>query len=88
VNPIVSFSVLRIALLAAVLAVLYAVGLRGVALLLVTAVVSLALSYLLLARPRAAVVRQIEERASARGTRGGKKSDDETAEDREVDEGR
>ena len=87
-NPIVSFTVLRLALLAAVLAVLYAVGARGLLLLVLAAVISFGLSYVLLARPRAAVTRQIEQRASARGARATRKSDDEAAEDREVEEGR
>lgn len=88
VNPIVSFSVLRIALLAAVLAVLYALGARGLLLLGLAAVISLALSYVLLAGPRAAVTRKIEERVSGRAARAGRQSDDEAAEDREAEGGR
>ena len=87
-NPVLSFTVLRIALLAAVLAVLYALGARGMLLLVLTAVISLALSYVLLAGPRAAVTRKLEERASGRGARGGRQSEDEAAEDREAGEGR
>lgn len=87
-NPILSFTVLRIALLAAVLAVLYAVGARGILLLALAAVISLGLSYVLLAGPRAAVTRRIEERVSGRSARAGRKSDDEMAEDREAEGGR
>jgi hypothetical protein len=72
-------------LLAAVLGVLYAAGARGLLLLALAAVISLALSYLLLAGPRAAVTQQIEERVSARGSHAGQKSEDEVAEDREAE---
>ncbi len=83
-NPFVSFTVLRIALLAAVIAVLYAVGARGLLLLVLAAVISLALSYVLLAGPRAAMTRQIEERVSGRVARKAP-SGDEEVEDRAVD---
>ncbi len=83
-NPYVSFTVLRLALLAAVIAVLYAAGARGFLLLVLAAVISLALSYVLLAGPRAAMTRQIEERVSGRVARRAP-SQDELAEDRAVD---
>lgn len=82
-NPIVSFTVLRLALLAAALVVLYALGARGLLWLVLGAVISLALSYVLLAGPRAAMTRQIEERASGRGPRTSR-SDDDAAEDEEA----
>jgi hypothetical protein len=89
VNPVVSFSILRLALFAAVLVALYALGARGLLLLVLTAVISLALSYVLLAGPRAAVTRTIEERAAGRRSGTGRRTgDDEAAEDKEADESR
>ena len=88
-NPVVSFSILRLALFAAVLAVLYALGARGLLLLVLAAVISLALSYVLLAGPRAAVTRTIAKRAAGRRSGTGRRTgDDEAAEDEEAEEGR
>lgn len=84
-NPVVSFTVLRLALLAAVIAILYAVGARGLLLLVLGAVISMALSYVLLAGPRAAVTRQIEERVAGRDRPAGRLADDDAAEDADVD---
>jgi hypothetical protein len=63
---VLRYSVLRLALFAAVLGVLWLVGARGILLVGLAAVVSFALSYLLLRRQRDAVAAAISSRVEAR----------------------
>lgn len=67
--PLLKFTLLRIALFLAVLALLYVAGARSWLLLLLAAVISLALSYILLRGPRdelaaALAARSFRERTS------------------------
>jgi hypothetical protein len=66
VSPLLKFTVLRLALFVATLAVLYVIGARDWLLLLLAAVVSLALSYVLLRAPREELAATIEQRAQQR----------------------
>jgi len=66
VSPLLKFSALRIALFVAALAVLYVIGARDWLLLLLAALVSLALSYVLLRAPREELAASIEQRAQQR----------------------
>lgn len=77
--PLLKFTVLRLALFVAALAVLALMGAGGWLLLLLAAVVSLALSYVLLRGPRAELAAAIEQRTARR------LSADEQAEDADVD---
>ena len=79
VAPLLKFTVLRLALFVAALAALALTGARGWLLLLLAAVVSLALSYVLLRGPRAELAAAIEQRTARR------LSSDEQAEDAQVD---
>ena len=63
---VLRYSVLRLALFAAVLGVLALAGARGILLVALTVVVSLALSYLLLRRQRDAVAAAIAARVGER----------------------
>lgn len=79
VAPLLKFTVLRLALFVAALAVLALFGARGWLLLLLAAVVSLALSYVLLRGPRAELAAAIEQRTARR------LGSDEQAEDAEAE---
>ena len=68
--PLVAFLVLRAALLAAVLGVLWLAGLRSWLLVAVAVVVAYAVSYVALHRPRDAAARWLADRAQARRTSG------------------
>jgi hypothetical protein len=63
---VLRYSLLRLAVFAAVLGVLWVAGARGVLLLALTVVISLALSYLLLRRQRDALAAAIAARVEAR----------------------
>ena len=79
VAPLLKFTVLRLALFVAALAVLALLGAGGWLLLLLAAVISLALSFVLLRGPRAELAAAIEERTARR------LGSDERAEDAEAD---
>jgi hypothetical protein len=68
---VLRYSLLRLALFAVVLGALWVVGARGILLVALTVVVSLALSYLLLRRQRdalaAAIAARVETRPEHRG---------------------
>lgn len=82
--PVVTYTALRLGLLAAAAVVLYLLGMRGWLLVLVAALVGWGLSYLLLARQRDAAARSLAardaRRRAARGT-----DEDTLAEDAEAD---
>lgn len=61
-GPFTRYSLYRFAILIGVFAVLYLFGARDWLLLLLTAVISIALGYLLLARQRAAVTQDLLEK--------------------------
>jgi len=63
---VLRYSLLRFGLFAACLGVLYLLGARGILLVLLAAAISLALSYVLLARQRGELARLLAERASPR----------------------
>ncbi|MFJ3403376.1 DUF4229 domain-containing protein [Promicromonospora sp. NPDC090134] len=87
--PLVIYSLLRVALVAAALGALYLVGLRGWLLPVVAVLVALAVSYLTLGRPRDAATEwmagRAERRAAARAA-APKIDADAAHEDAEVDE--
>ena len=64
--PLLRYTVLRLALFVASLGVFGLLGVRGVALLLLSALVSLGLSYVLLRRQRDAVATVLAERSRNR----------------------
>ncbi|MFP5335348.1 MAG: DUF4229 domain-containing protein [Actinomycetes bacterium] len=88
-GPFLTYTALRLGLLVAAVAVLYAFGARGWLLLVLAAVASMALSFVLLGRARDEVARAVQRRADrpaprrdgrpARGLAG-----DEAAEDAEA----
>ena len=80
--PLVKFTVLRIALFVVVLAVLSLLGARGWLLLLLAAVISLGLSYVLLRGPREELAEALAQRSSTRGRR--RSRTDEVAEDEDA----
>lgn len=86
--PLVIYSVARLGLFAGALGLLYVVGLRSWLLVGVAALASLALSYVLLARPRDAAARWLAERRDRRrtGTSGTTAEIDAAAEDAAVDD--
>lgn len=65
-GPFVRYSILRLTLLVAVGAVLWLVGARGVLWLVLTALVSFALSYVLLRLPREQAAAALDDRVSGR----------------------
>lgn len=81
--PVVTFSLLRLGLLAVSLGVLWLVGLRSWLLVVVATVVALALSYLFLARQRDAAARYLAERSERRRAERAERAvgPDEAAED-------
>lgn len=82
--PLVIYTVLRLALFGGALGLLYLAGMRGWLLGGVAAVAAFALSYVLLARPRDAAARWVEERSRRR--RASSPADDDAAhEDAAVD---
>ncbi|WP_344098832.1 DUF4229 domain-containing protein [Myceligenerans crystallogenes] len=66
--PLVIYTVLRLALFAGAVGLLYVAGLRSWLLVGVGALVAFALSYVLLARPRDAAARWLAERRDRRRT--------------------
>jgi hypothetical protein len=80
---VVRYTLLRLGLFAVVLAALFVAGARGVLLIGLTVVVSLALSYLLLRKQRDQVAEVIAERVAQPRRRGG--GVDEAVEDAEDD---
>jgi hypothetical protein len=82
-SVVLRYTLLRLGLFAAALVLLALAGARGVLLLVLGVVISLALSYLLLARQRDAVARAIAERVEARAAdhRPGSDGSDEAVED-------
>lgn len=81
--PVVTFSLLRLGLLAVSLGALWLVGLRDWLLVVVATVVALALSYLFLARQRDAAARYLAERSERRKAERAERAvgPDEAAED-------
>ena len=82
------YSLLRLALFVAVAAVIYLVGARGWLWVLISIVVSAALSYLWLKQPRDDLAQRLAERVEHRheGKGLGKRiADDNAAEDAEID---
>ncbi len=69
-SPAVKYSTMRLLLLLVVALGLYAIGARGFLLLVLAAVISAALSYLLLRGPRDALAQRIAERAGSRVSKG------------------
>lgn len=65
-GPFVRYSILRLTLLVAVGLVLWAVGARGVLWLVLTAVVSITVSYVLLRQPREQAAQALDARAQGR----------------------
>lgn len=84
-SPLLKFTALRIALFIAALVLLYLTGARDWLLLLLAAVVSLALSYVLLRGPRDELAASLQERTSERLRRRSRADEDATAEDAAVD---
>lgn len=88
--PLLVYTVLRLALFVAVLAVIALLGARGWLLLLLAAAVSFALSYVLLRGPRERLAEQVAERADPSRRRPGRIAraldDDARAEDQAVDD--
>lgn len=64
--PLLTYTLLRLALFGATLGLLYLVGLRGWLLPIVAVVVALAVSYLTLSKPREAATRWMAGRAERR----------------------
>jgi hypothetical protein len=87
VGPLVRYSILRLTLLVAVGLVLWLVGARGWLWLLLTAVVSFALSYVLLQVPREQVARALEDRDPARRGRRAPRRIDQDAADEDAESG-
>jgi hypothetical protein len=87
--PLLVYTVLRLALFVGVLAVIALIGARGWLLLLLAAVISFALSYVLLRGPRERLAEQVAARADPSRRRPGRLSnaldDDARAEDDAVD---
>jgi Protein of unknown function (DUF4229) len=84
VRPFLIYTGGRILLLAAVAALLYAAGLRGFGLAALALLLSLPLSYVLLASPRVALAERVERRLAKRrarreGLRSRLRGDDEPA---------
>lgn len=80
----VRFTVLRLGLFAAAVAVLWLLQVRGLLLALLSAFVSVALSYVLLQGPRAELAQVLAERAARRAGRSGLLQD-AAAEDAEAE---
>ena len=84
---LIKYSVLRLALFVGSLMLLYAVGVRqSILMLVLAAVMSLALSYVLLAKQRDAVAQALSERISDRLDRRSPGQADADAEDADVAE--
>ena len=83
--PLVTYSLVRIGLFVAAGAALYAVGMRDWLLVLIAAVVSAALSYVLLGHQRDDAATWLAERAEERRRRGAVPDADSAAEDAEID---
>jgi hypothetical protein len=66
VNPVAKYTLLRLGLFVACLAALYAVGGNGWLVLVLAAVISLALSYVLLRRQREEMAEAIADRVQTR----------------------
>jgi hypothetical protein len=81
---VLRYTLMRLAIFAAVLVLLFLAGARGILLAALTVAVSMALSYLLLARQRDAVAAVVAERV-ARSHRPQQPGVDEAAEDAEDD---
>lgn len=86
-GPFFRYTVLRLALLLAVVAALYAIGARGALLLLMALLISAALSFILLRRPRDEVAQRIAQRAEGRidSRLARKAAEDNAAEDADAD---
>lgn len=86
-GPVLKYSTLRLGLFLLALVALYLVGARGLLLLLLAAVVSLALSFVLLQGPRAEMAETVADRTRRRLERS-HADPDAAAEDDEADRGR
>ncbi len=88
VSLFLRYSLLRLALFVAVAAVIYLVGARGWLWVLISIVVSAALSYLWLKQPRddlaQRLAQRVEHRHEGKGL-GGRIADDNAAEDAEIE---
>ena len=87
-GPFVRYSILRLTLLVAVGAVLWLVGARGVLWLVLTALVSLALSYVLLRLPREQAAAALDDRVSGRRRSGLDERIDRDAADEDAEDDR
>ena len=87
-GPFVRYSILRLTLLVAVGAVLWLVGARGWLWLLLTALVSLALSYVLLRLPREQAAAALDDRVSGRKRSGLDERLDRDAADEDAEDDR
>lgn len=83
-GPVIRYSLYRMGLFVAAVTVLYLGGARGLLLLVLSLLASLALSYVLLRGPREDVARALQERAGRRPGRP-RPGPDEAAEDAAVD---
>ncbi|MBO0899565.1 DUF4229 domain-containing protein [Cellulomonas sp. zg-ZUI222] len=82
--PVVTYSLLRIALFLAATGVLWGVGMRSWLAPVIGAVIGFALSYVLLTRQRDAAARHLADRAARRGASGGTVARDAQDEDAEA----
>ncbi len=87
-GPFVRYSILRLTLLVAVGAVLWVVGARGWLWLLLTALISVTLSYVLLKLPREQAAQAIEDQVAGRRRPGGASGIDRDADDEDAESGR
>jgi Protein of unknown function (DUF4229) len=87
VGPVLKYSTLRLALFLLALLGLYLAGARGLLLLVLAALVSLALSFVLLRGPRAEMAETVAERTRRRLERS-RTDPDAAAEDDEAGRGR
>ena len=87
VGPFVRYSILRLTLLVAVGLVLWALGARGLLWLLLTAVVSIAASYVLLRLPREQAAQALDARVSGRERSRSARRIDQDAADEDAESG-
>jgi hypothetical protein len=91
VLPLLKYSVMRLALFVAAMGLLWLVQIKGLLNILLAALISLLLSYLLLRRPREELSQQIAEKVASRhlsgpsSSRGLGMDDDSETEDAELD---
>lgn len=84
-GPFVRYSILRLTLLVAVGAVLWVVGARGWLWLLLTALISVTVSYVLLKLPREQAAQAIDDQISGRRRPGRASAIDRDADDEDAE---